>query len=392
MHGSSSSARGNADQVSVLMARARALVPLIAANADAADDNRDLPAESVAAIREAGLLRGLQPSKWGGLELDPRIVHDIQNVFAEVCASTAWVYGVLSVQSFLLGRFSHEAQADVWGNSPDALISSSFMPVGKVTPVDGGFRISGKFGFSSGSTHCDWAVVGGMVPPGDGREQPEMRLFLVPRKDYAIVDTWDVIGLRGTGSNDLVIDDAFVPEYRTYKPDSGLLPLPASSGLPRLYRLPWLHVFTSMVSNLGIGAARGAMNIFVQTTKTRTSMVGAPARDNPAYRSVIARTVTEIDALDLLGKRNFDRYFDHIDADDTVELGEALHYRSQLTSSMRKAAALVDEMMLLLGARGISRKGPLTRVWLDMSAARAHAGNDPSAIYSQLAGEILADQ
>ncbi len=373
-----------------LAARVRTLLPGIASRTAEADRRRDLPAETIAEMREAGLFRSLQPAAWGGMELDPRIVLDIQNIFAEVCASTAWIYGVLSVQAFLLARFGAEAQADVWGADRDALISSSFQPVGTVVPVDGGFRLSGRFTFSSGSSHCGWALLGGIVPPGDGRATPEMRLFLVPRADYAIDDTWHVIGLRGTGSNDIVADDIFVPAYRTYRPDSGLQTLPVSSGLPPLYRLPWMHVFTSMISNLGIGAARGALATFVDVARTRAGVANAPSRQNPAFLSAMARTLGELDMLDLVAKRNFANLLACVEADAELPLGEGLLYRSQLTGSMRRIAGLVDEMMVLLGARGIRSDAPLTRVWLDLSTARAHAGNDPAATWGQLAGEMMA--
>ncbi|MES2301134.1 MAG: hypothetical protein V4521_03520 [Pseudomonadota bacterium] len=197
-----------------LLGAARALVPHIIASRDEASRRADVLPETIAAIQAAGLLRAFQPARWGGLELDPRHLFDLQNVFAEHCLSTAWVFGVLSVQSFMLGRMDPLAQSDVWGNDPDALVSSSFAPVGRVTPVDGGYRISGRFTFSSGSTHAKWAVVGGMVPPDDARPAPQMRLFLVPMEDYRIDRVWDTFGLRATGSNDLVIEDAFVPAYR----------------------------------------------------------------------------------------------------------------------------------------------------------------------------------
>lgn len=374
-----------------LLARARALLPAVAARREAADAGWDLPVETIAEIRAAGLFRALQPARWGGLELDPRIVLDIQNLFAETCISTAWIYGVLSVQAFFLARFDQRAQADVWGADPDALLSSSFQPLGKVTPVDGGFRISGRYTFSSGSSHCGWALVGGIVPPAAGREAPEMRLFLVPRQDYAIDDIWRVIGLKGTGSNDLLIEDAFVPDYRTYRPDMGLLPLPADSALPPLYRLPWMHVFTSMIANLGIGGARGALAAFTEATRTRKSgFTGAPASENPAHLSVIARTRAETDAADGIAKRNFGRFIDCVDRGEDMPLADALTCRAQLTGSMRKMAALVDEMMLLLGGRGIHLASPLSRFWLDMMAARAHIGNDPTGILGQLAGETIA--
>lgn len=385
--------RGKAPAASELMARARALVPAIAARRDTAREARELPRETIAEIRAAGLFRAFQPRAWGGYELDPRIMLDLENVFAEQCLSTAWVFGVLSVQSFLLGRLDPRAQADVWGDDADALVSSSFAPVGKVIPVGGGYRLSGRFTFSSGSSHADWAMVGGMVPPDGTRETPQMRLFLVPRADYRIDDVWDTIGLRATGSNDLVIEDVFVPEYRSYAPDPGLTPLPAASGLPNLYRLPWLHMFTGMIANLGVGAGRGALSAFTEATRTRrASFANAPSRENPAFLAAIGRTRAEIEAIDQTAKHNFGVFIDHIERDAEMPLEEALVYRAQLTGSLRRIASLVDEMMLLLGGRGIRSDGPLTRFWLDLSAARAHPGNDPAPIHAQLAGEMLASE
>lgn len=379
----------DAPSVELLLERAKALAPAIAARRADADARRDVPGETIEALREAGLLRALQPARWGGLELDPRAVLDLQNVFAEACPSTAWVYGVLSVQAFLLARFDPRAQGDVWGSDPDALISSSFQPVGQVAEADGGFTLSGRFSFSSGSSHCGWALLGGMLPPGPSRPAPEMRLFLVPRADYAIDDVWHVIGLKGTGSNDIVVENAFVPAHRTYSPDSGLLPLPASSGLPALYRLPWMYLFTSMISNLGTGAARGALAVFVEATRSRTSVAGVPARENPTYLGAIARTAAAIEAEELLARHNLGRLIEAVAEDREVPLGEATLYRAQLTSAMRRMAALVDELQLLLGARGIRSDNVLARTWLDLAAARAHAGNDPAATFGQLGRELL---
>ena len=373
-----------------LLDAARALVPLVIATRDAANDEADVRPELIAAMQAAGLLRAFQPKRWGGLELDPRHVFDIQNVFAEHCLSTAWVFGVLSVQSFMLGRMDALAQSDVWNDDPDALVSSSFAPVGKVTPVDGGYRISGRYTFSSGSSHAGWAVVGGLVPPDEARPAPQMRLFLVPKSDFRIDRVWDTFGLRATGSNDLLIDDVFVPAYRSYVPDSGLLTLPASSGLSALYRLPWLYVFASSISNLAVGAGRGALASFTAVTRGRQGAAGSGAsRDNPRFLSAIGRARVDIDSVERQSRDNFARLIEAVARDAALPIDAALLYRAELTGNLRRIASIVDELMLLMGGRGIQRNGPLTQVWLDLSAARAHAGNDPAAIHAQLAGEML---
>lgn len=386
---SETATRADADS-QALMNAAQAMLPRIAELSAEANARADVLPETIAAMKHAKLLRAYQPSRWGGLELDPRDTCDIQNVFAQGCASTAWVYGVLCVQSFMLGRMDTLAQADVWANDPDALVCSSFMPTGRVTPVEGGYRISGRYGFSSGSSHAQWAVVGGMVPPDAARPAPQMRLFLVPMHDLEIDRVWDPFGLRATGSNDLVIGDAFVPAYRTYVPDAGIMPLPASSGLPPLYRLPWLYVFGSSISNLAVGATRGALETFTSVTRGRLGPMGDPASENPRFLSVIGRTRVEIDTIERQTRENLARLADYVARDQVPSQEEALLYRSQLTGNLRRLVALVDEMMLLTGARGIQRTGPLTQVWLDLCAARAHAGNDPAAIHAQIARDLLS--
>ena len=390
MAGSTAQAASQDNDPQQLLNAASALVPQVIATRDEANRKADVLPELITQIQAAGLLRAFQPKRWGGLELDPRHVFDLQNVFAEHCLSTAWVFGVLCVQSFMLGRMDALAQSDVWSEDPDALISSSFAPVGQVTPVDGGYRISGRFTFSSGSSHAKWAVVGGMVPPDEARPAPQMRLFLIPMSDYRIDRVWDTFGLRATGSNDLVIDDAFVPAYRSYVPDSGLLPLASSSGLSPLYRLPWLYVFGSSISNLAVGAGRGALATFTAVTRERQGAFGSGAsRDNPRFLSVIGRARVEIDTVERQLRDNFARLAEHVAQDRELPLDEALLYRAELTGNLRRIVLLVDEMMLLLGGRGIQRDGPLTQLWLDLSAARAHAGNDPAAILAQIAGEML---
>jgi 3-hydroxy-9,10-secoandrosta-1,3,5(10)-triene-9,17-dione monooxygenase len=386
----SRTATGAATNSQALADAAQALLPRIIEASAQANAGADVLPETIAAMKSAKLFRAFQPGRWGGLELDPREACDIQNVFARGCASTAWVYGVLCVQSFMIGRMDTLAQADVWANDPDALVCSTFMSAGRITPVDGGYRISGRGGFSSGSSHAQWALVHGLVPPDAARPEPQMRVFLIPMSDVEIDRVWDTFGLRATGSNDLVIGDAFVPAYRTYAPDAGILPLPASSGLPPLYRLPWLFVFGCSISNLAVGAARGALATFVSVTRDRQGPMGAgPSRENPQFLSVIGRTRVEIDTIERQQRENLVRLADHVAQDTVPPQEEAMLYRGQLTNNLRRLAGLVDEMMVLTGARGIQRTGPLTQVWLDLCAARAHAGNDPAAIHVQIARDLL---
>ena len=180
-------------------------------------DNRRLSPEVVDALKASGFFTMLLPKQWGGLERKPQDFFREQIRIAEADMSTAWACGIIGVHAFQIALMSEAAQEEVYANDPNTLVSSSYNPVGaKAEMAEGGFMLSGRWGWSSGSDHCSWALLGGVIP-GDG-----YRTFLVPRAQYEIEDTWNVMGLQGTGSNDVVIDKPiFVPEHRTHRQMDG---------------------------------------------------------------------------------------------------------------------------------------------------------------------------
>src|SRR2546428_669581 len=196
--------------------RVRALLPPLRERAVPAERLRRLPDETFADFQEAGLFRCLQPKRYGGYELDPATLYRAVIEIGTVCGSTAWILGVIGIHNWHLALFAPQAQDDVWGKDTSIQVSTSLAPTGTVTRVDGGFRLQGRWSFSSGCDFCHWAALGGIVPPLEAGAPPDVRTFLVPRSDYTIDDTWYAVGLCGTGSKDVVVDDAFVPEYRTH--------------------------------------------------------------------------------------------------------------------------------------------------------------------------------
>jgi hypothetical protein len=175
---------------------ARSLVPKLAARAAGVDANGIVHPDSVREIHDAGLFRVLQPKRWGGHEMDPRVFYTIQMILAEGCMSTAWIYGVIGVHYWQLPLFTEAAQNDVWGKDASTRIASTYMPVGKAEKVDGGYRFSGRWGFSSGCEYAEWIFLGGLLPKADGSGALEHCTFLLPKSDYKIVKNWDVLGLR----------------------------------------------------------------------------------------------------------------------------------------------------------------------------------------------------
>ena len=181
---------------------------------EAAADARRLPDETAARMRDLGLMRLLQPARYGGHEAAPEVFVQAMLELSAACSAAGWVLGVVGVHHYHLGLYEDRLQREVWGEDPDTWISSSYAPSGTADRVEGGYVLRGRWSFSSGSDHCRWAFVGGMASGGDGGP-PDYRHFVLPRGDYSVEDVWHVSGLSGTGSNDLVVDEVFVPDYRT---------------------------------------------------------------------------------------------------------------------------------------------------------------------------------
>jgi 3-hydroxy-9,10-secoandrosta-1,3,5(10)-triene-9,17-dione monooxygenase len=361
-----------------LLDRTRALLPAIAARRDEADRIRDIPHETMAEIVDAGLMRVFQPARWSGYETDPRTFFAIQSLIAEACPSTAWVYGVLCVQSLLIGRQAERIQADVWEADERALACSSFAPTGQAEPVEGGYRLSGRWTFSSGSSFAQWALVGARIAGGP---PAPFQLFLVPRADYEIKDVWNTFGLRGTGSNDLIGRDIFVPAHRFVQLDPGLQNLtgPAGGRLSALYRMPWFYVFGGVISNFAIGAARSALRALIEAAHTRVQpYTGQSFANDPATIQGVARMLGELEIAEAMYERHVARQLDYVARDEPIPMPETLLYRAQLSSQLGKIAERMNELMRLQGSRATDVGSLVTRNWLDLNAALAHAGNNPA--------------
>jgi len=377
-----------------LVARARALQPVLRERAAAADQARSLPAETIRDFQDAGFFKILQPERWGGYEMDPQVFFDVQMALAEACMSSGWVYGILAVHNFQLGLFDLKAQEDVWSGDPTTLIASTYQPVGKITRVDGGFRLSGRWSFSSGCEHGAWMFLGAIVPPGGEGDPPHMRTFLLPKGDYTIVDTWHTFGLKATGSHDIVVDDAFIPEHRTHKASDGFLCTNPGQAVNRgpLFQIPWAQVFVRSISTASLGGARGAVAAYAELARSRVSTnTGKTAKADPVAQAALAKAVGDIDEMDAVLHRNFDRIMALLRAGEPIPMEDRIRYRYQSTTVARRCADHVNGLIRFLGGRAAFNSNPLVRYWLDLNAAQLHVANDPSGIYGSLSGTVLGE-
>ena len=359
--------------------RVRALLPALRERAAHAEQLRRLPDETVADFQEAGLFRCLQPKRYGGFELDPGILYQAIIEIGAVCGSSAWVLGVIGIHNWHLGLFAPEAQDDVWDKDTSIQLSTSLAPTGTVERADRGFRLRGRWSFSSGCDFCHWAVLGGIVPPLEKDAPPDARTFLVPRSDYVIDDTWYTVGLCGTGSKDLVVDNAFVPEYRTHSyRDAFYLTNPGAvvNDAP-LYRLPFGLVFPACIGSPAIGVALGALAAFRAQTTTRISPRDkSRVAEDPFAQFALAEAAAEVTAARDSLLANFAEAMRLVRAGSEIPLAKRARYRWDTAKATDRSVRAVDRLFEASGGRGIFLDNPIQRAWRDVHAIRAHAGNN----------------
>jgi 3-hydroxy-9,10-secoandrosta-1,3,5(10)-triene-9,17-dione monooxygenase len=359
--------------------RVRALLPTLRRRAAAAEKLRRLPEETLADFQEAGLFRALQPQRYGGFELDPATFYQAVVEVGAACGSSAWILGVIGVHNWHLAIFPPQAQEDVWGEDTSVQLSTSLAPTGTVVRAAGGFRLSGRWSFSSGCDFCGWAVLGGAAPAAGG-EPPDLRVFLLPRQDYRIDDNWHVMGLCATGSKDIVVEDAFVPEYRTHSyRDAFALKHPgtAVNDAP-LYRLPFGLIFTYGIVSPAIGAAQGAFAAFREQAAKRINVRdGSRAVEDPFMQYRLAEAAAEIDAARERMLGNFAAMIRLVRADEAIPLADRARYRWDSGKAIARSVRAVDLLFEASGGHGIFLDNPIQRAWRDVHAMRAHAGNNP---------------
>lgn len=373
-----------------LLEAARAMVPRLAGRAQATDEAGIVSPESVKEIAEAGLFKVLQPKRWGGYELDPRVFYTIQMTLAEGCMSTSWIYGVIAVHNWQLALFPEQAQQDIWSKDTGTLIASTYMPVGKTEKVEGGYRLSGRWGFSSGSEHCEWIFLGALLPNQDGSEGMEHTTFLLPKSDYRIEKNWDVHGLRGTGSHDIVVEDVFVPAHRTQRTNNH-----SDVGCPGrelnpgwLYRIPFTQVFQRAVSSSCIGAMDGAINEFRTRAAAHIGKHGAKTAEDSNAQMAVAEAMVASDQLKLVLYRNYARIVECAKTGDQMTVEERLLQRAQSSLVSKLTAQRVDDLLRACAASGLYKSNPIERTLRDINQGRGHIANNADA-YLRAHGSVM---
>ena len=354
-----------------VLRRARGLTPMLREHAQRVETDRRIANETIEAIVGAGLARILQPRKWGGYEISHDAAFDVAVEIASACGSTGWCASLLNIHDWWLAAFPEEAQHDVWRDTPDRNIAAMVYPTGKATAVEGGYQLSGRWAFVSGVDYSDWAIVAGMVFGPQG--PPHARQFLIPRKDYAVEDTWHNVGMRGTGSNDLVVSDAKVPAHRTLAMDDfreGTTPGSRVNAGP-LYRGAMICTFPHALAAPALGVARGAFNEWLNWTREKAATsTGEAVSEWPHVQIRVTQTELDLDGAELLLRRNLDVIRDGGPGDAPARTRSFAAYGH----AVRQICSAVDTLFDMSGARGMRDENLIQRAWRDVHAIAAHVG------------------
>jgi 3-hydroxy-9,10-secoandrosta-1,3,5(10)-triene-9,17-dione monooxygenase len=360
----------------VMIARARALIPQLRERASRTEELRRLPPETERDLHESGLFRIVQPKRVGGSEFDYVALVDCADAIGEADASVAWNCANLASHHWMLGMFDQRAQDMVWNQDVDALIASSFIfPAGRARKVDGGYVLRGSWPFSSGVDSCEWNMLASIVSSDDEADGIEYRIFLLNKSDYKILDTWKATGLKGTGSNDVEVNDAFVAEPMTLAVsdlDGG--PTPGSAVNPNaLYALPVFSLFPYVISGVAVGNAQACLDDYVEVARHRASTYNrAKIGDLQSTQIKIAEASAKIDAARLIMRSAC------IEAMADARRGYVpdIPAKTKLRRDGAFAVNLCTEAVSLLfsasGARGLSTSAALQRQFRDAHAINSH--------------------
>ncbi len=377
--GATEDGMGDSDGAGAILAAARAMRPALRERAAAAEAGRRLPAETHRAFLEAGFYRTMQPGGFGGLELPFGIQTEMAIELARACPSSAWVAALIACHGWLLGMMPGEVQEEVWGSAPETCVATSFHGIG-VSAVrgDGGYRISGRWPFSSGVDYCGWAMLVAPLPGADAppAETPRggLHYMVVPLADCRILDTWHATGLAGTGSNDIVVADAFVPDHRI----APMQALCRGEGPGRavnpgyLYRLPQMAVFSFNLVGVAIGAAEGAIEHLTTSLRPTSSATGAPLAGQQSIQLRIAESMAEIDAARALVDRNRREIVAWGEAGAIPAVEERVRYRRDNAFAAMACCRAVERVLPIGGGRGLAAGDPVNRAWRDANAVARH--------------------
>ena len=389
------------------LASASALVPALRERAARAEDARIMLPETLADLHRTGLLRVLQPRRWGGMEFEFVANFDVPCELARGCASTGWNVANFLIHHWMLALYDERAQDEVWGQNPDSLIASGIAyPQGQGRAADGGFIVSGRWNFSSGVNVADWNMLAVTVREGEGRAGEgragdkviDHRMCLLHKSEYEVVDDWQVLGMRSTGSMTVVAKDVFVPVHRAlcmYEARGGDR-FPGARANPHpVYRVPLSSLGGHGIGGVAVGNAQAALELSIEVVKQRsTSYTGLKMRDFQAVQLRIGAAAARIDAARQILRNDSIEAQEIANRNVIADPERKLRFKRNLAYAVSLCTEAVDILHAMAGANGIYDGYPIQRIFRDAHALAGHFSFSTDAQFSTwglaaLGGEVV---
>lgn len=354
-----------------LIERAKAMKIKLKERAASVENDRIVSDVTIAEFHEAGFFKIIQPKEYGGYELPPVVLTEVISQISSACGSSGWVLAVLALHQWEARFLSHQGQEEIWGDNPLNLMSSSYVPSGKVLPVDGGYIISGDWAYSSGCDHAQWAIVGGIRPPVDQGSEPVFCGFFVPRSDYEIIDDWHTFGLSGTGSRTLRLKEVFVPSHRHHPIFGASKPAPGNAGA--LYKIPFGVLFIEMLAATCRGIAQGALNEFIERNKNRTAALdNAKYSESPDVHLCISETHYAVSSAKALGDKNISDALSIVNRGEDIPIFEQARMLFESGRGVQACNEAIGKLYAQSGAHTIFEGDSLQRLVRDLQAGSTH--------------------
>src|SRR5712691_11831445 len=375
-----------------LIERARAMVPEIRALAEETERNRKISPHIIDKFREAELLRTSRPKEFGGFEYDGETALKIALTISAACASTGWAVNGAVSNGRSMSHFPIETQREIWATDDDPFSCACFSSTGPAVPVDGGYLLNGHWSFASGVDHASWAYLGAFITPPDAEAPPgkanEGAFFLLPIEDCEIIDNWFVNGLAGTGSKDIAVHDVFVPSRRILlfsDARAGTTPGVRYHQNP-IYRMPLLIHGASMLASTAVGAARGALDAYLEMInsgrKTRGALAGGqlPMAEFATIQLRYAEAASNVEAAELILLTDMRTMTQKLYAGGEITVADRIRCRRNQAYVTKLAVQAVEALNAATGGYGLMLSNPVQRAWRDVNAVARHVSLNWDAV------------
>ena len=374
-----------------MLEKIKQILPQIAANAEKAEQLRQVPDENIALLKSIGLHRAFQPKVYGGLEMSlPEFANCIVTL-AGACAGTAWAFSLLCTHSHQIAMFPKQLQDEIWLANPDATASSSIAPFGKVEEVEGGVKLSGDYGWSSGCDHAEYAIVG--FNRFDAEGQKIYSFGVIPRKDYVIHDNWFAGAIKGSGSKQLQIRDLFIPEYRIQKAKDMMEGKSAGFGLypdSKIFYSPYRPYFASGFSAVSLGVAERMLEAFKEKQKTRIrAYTGANLGASTPALMRLAESTHQVAAARAFLEKTWEDHRVHGENKIYPNAETLAFWRTNQAYAVKMCIEAVDRLFAAAGATSWLDGQELQRLFRDSHMTGAHAYTDYDVCAQILGRELM---